>query len=190
MVVKQIKLKVYDELWNADLKTRDIGISSDVSIKKNYRDCLTELYFSVKMSIARLSHHVLPSSWGCGCGWGWQWEYTHTHTLTQQAAMIEWLCCLARTTKVRCSNLDATRHRVTLDKSLIAVSLGSLGRCILITCDIRRSLWLVGVCGELKWFGRGTLVHAGLLSRATTSSSCRKDIRLSKLSPNSPYTAR
>ncbi len=39
----------------------------------------------------------------------------------------------------------------TLDKSLTAVCLGSPGRCILITCDIHRSLWLVdgqSVCTE------------------------------------------
>ncbi len=46
-------------------------------------------------------------------------------------AMTDWLCCLTRTTKVRYSNLGATGHEMTLDKSLTAVCLGSLGRCIL-----------------------------------------------------------
>ncbi len=46
-------------------------------------------------------------------------------------AMTDWLCCLARTTKVRYSNLGATRYGITFDKSLRAVCLGSLGQCIL-----------------------------------------------------------
>jgi hypothetical protein len=41
------------------------------------------------------------------------------------AAMAEWLCYLARTTKALPLNLGATRHRTTLDKSLMAVCLGS-----------------------------------------------------------------
>ncbi len=48
------------------------------------------------------------------------------------AATAEWSCCLVRTTKVLCSNLGATRHRMTLGKSIAA------GRCIVITCDIHR----------------------------------------------------
>jgi hypothetical protein len=99
----------------------------------------------------------------------------HNH----RAAMAECLCCLART----------TRHRMTLDKSLTTVCLGSPGRCILITCDIHRPLWLVcgqSVCmGELKRLSRRTLRQACLLSRATASNSCRENIRLSKLSPDS-----
>jgi hypothetical protein len=41
------------------------------------------------------------------------------------AIMAEWLCCLSLTTKVLCSNLGTTRHRMTLDKSLTVVCLGS-----------------------------------------------------------------
>jgi hypothetical protein len=59
------------------------------------------------------------------------------------------------------------------------------GRYILIMCDIHRPLWLVSVHGELKWLSGGTLLQAGLLSRATASNSCRKNIGLSKLSPDS-----
>jgi len=40
-----------------------------------------------------------------------------------RAAMAEWLCCFARTTKILCLNLVANNHRMTLDKSLTAVSL-------------------------------------------------------------------
>ncbi len=43
---------------------------------------------------------------------------------SQQAAMAECLSCLACTNKVLCVNLGATRHRMTLDKSLEAVCLG------------------------------------------------------------------
>jgi hypothetical protein len=67
-----------------------------------------------------------------------------------RAAMAEWLSCLACTNKALCLNLGATRHRMTLDKSLTAICLGLPGRCILITCDILRLLWLVSVYGELK----------------------------------------
>jgi hypothetical protein len=84
-----------------------------------------------------------------------------------RAAMAEWLCCL-----VRCSNLGATRHRMTLEKALTAVYLGSPGWCILITWDIHRPFWLVSMFGELKWWSGGTLRQAGLLSRATASNSC------------------
>ncbi len=42
--------------------------------------------------------------------------------------MAEWLCCLTRTTKVRCPNLGATRHGMSLDKLLTAVCRGSPGR--------------------------------------------------------------
>jgi len=49
---------------------------------------------------------------------------------------------LARTDKVVCSNFGATRHWMILHKSLTAIRLGSSGRCILITCDIRQPLWL------------------------------------------------
>ncbi len=89
---------------------------------------------------------------------------------------------MACTTKVLCSNLRGTRHRMTLDKSLTAVCLGSSGRCILITCDIHWLLWLVGVYEKVKRLNRGILRQAGFLSRATTSNSCRKNIRLTKLS--------
>ncbi len=68
--------------------------------------------------------------------------------------MAEWLCCLARTTEVLCSNLGAHRHRMTLDKSLTPVCLRSPGR---------------------------TLRQAGLLFRVTASNSCSKNIGLSKL---------
>jgi hypothetical protein len=77
--------------------------------------------------------------------------------------MAEWLCCLARATKVLCSNLGAIRH----------------------TSALLASMWLVSVYGELKWLSEGTLRQAGLLSRATASKSCRENIGLSKLSSNS-----
>jgi hypothetical protein len=74
---------------------------------------------------------------------------------------------------------------MTLDKSLTAVCLRSSGRYILITCDIHRPLWLFSAYGELKWLSRETLCQAGLLSRATARNSCRKNIGLTKLSPQS-----
>ncbi len=64
--------------------------------------------------------------------------------------MTEWLSCSARTTKVLCSNLSTTRYTMTLDKSLMAIHLGSPGRGILIKYDIHWALWLVNVYGELK----------------------------------------
>jgi hypothetical protein len=106
------------------------------------------------------------------------------------AAMADWLCCLACTIKVPCSNFGATRHRMTLDKSLTAVFLGSPGRCILIMCDIHRPLWLVSVHGECKWLSGETLRPADLLSRATAGNRCRKNIGLSKLSPDSTLYAK
>jgi hypothetical protein len=78
-----------------------------------------------------------------------------------------------------------TTHRMTLDNSLTTVCLGSPGRYILITCDIHRSLWLASVYGELKWLSGGTLSHGGLLSRATASNNCKKNIGVSKQSPDS-----
>ncbi len=97
-----------------------------------------------------------------------------------------WLSgCLARTAKVLCSNFGATRHGMTLEKSLTAVCLGSPGRCILITCNIRWPLRLVSVYEDPKWLSGGTLFQVCLLSRATTSNSCRKNIGLSKLFPAS-----
>ncbi len=102
-----------------------------------------------------------------------------------QAAMAEWLCCLARNIKVLCANFGATRHRMNLDKSLVAVCLGSPGRCILITCDMHRPLRLVSVYGEVKRLSGKTLHQVGLLSRATARNSCRKNIGLSKLSSDS-----
>jgi hypothetical protein len=90
--------------------------------------------------------------------------------------MAEWVSCSARTTEVL---------RLNLGKSLIAVSLGSPGRCILIMCDIHWPLWLVSLYGELKWLSGRNLRQAGLLSRAPASNSCRENIRLSKLSPDS-----
>jgi hypothetical protein len=99
----------------------------------------------------------------------------HEQVIFWWAAMAEWLCCLVRT----------TRHRMTLDKSLTAVCLGPPGRCILITCGIYRPLWLVSVYGELKWLSGGTLRQAGLLPRATANNNYRKNIGLSKLSPDS-----
>jgi hypothetical protein len=57
------------------------------------------------------------------------------------AARVEWLYCL---------DLSATRHPMILDKSLTAVCLGSPRRCILITSDIYRPLWLASVYEELK----------------------------------------
>ncbi len=44
---------------------------------------------------------------------------------------------------------EPRRYR-TLDNSLTGVRLGSSGRCIMITCDIHRPLWLVSMCGELQ----------------------------------------
>jgi hypothetical protein len=87
-----------------------------------------------------------------------------------------------RTTKVRCSNL---RYGMTLYKALMAVCLGSTGRCLLMTCGIRQPLWLVSVCWELKWLSRGTLRQVGLLFRSTASNSCRETSGLSKLSAGS-----
>ena len=46
-------------------------------------------------------------------------------SLSSKAAMAEWLSCLTHTHKVLCTNLGATRHRITLDKLLTAVCLGS-----------------------------------------------------------------
>jgi len=46
-------------------------------------------------------------------------------------------------------------------------------------------MWLVSVYGELKRLSERTLSQAGLLSRATASNSCREDIGLTKLSPDS-----
>jgi hypothetical protein len=74
------------------------------------------------------------------------------------ASIAEWLCCLAPTIKVLCPNLSATRHGMALVKSLVAFCFGSLRR---------------------------TLYQASLLSRAAASNSFRKNIGLSKLSPNS-----
>jgi hypothetical protein len=102
-----------------------------------------------------------------------------------QAAMTKWLSCLARTTKVLWSNFVIIRHGMTLDKSLTTVCIGSPERCILITCDIHQSLWLVSVYGEFKWSIGGTLRQVSLLSRATASNSCRKNIGLSKSSLDS-----
>jgi hypothetical protein len=82
------------------------------------------------------------------------------------------------------SNLGATRHRMTLDKSLLAVGLRSPGRCILITSDIHRPLWPVSVYGE----STEKLRQAGLLSRAIASHSCRTNIRLSIGFQTAPYT--
>ncbi len=46
-------------------------------------------------------------------------------SLQEGAAMAEWLNCLTHTQKVLYTNLGATRHRITLDKLLTAVCLGS-----------------------------------------------------------------
>jgi hypothetical protein len=82
-------------------------------------------------------------------------------------------------------DLGATRHRMAWEKSLTGVGLGLPGRCILITWDIQRLLLLVIVCRELKGLSGGTLRQAGLLSRTIANNSCRKNIGLSKLSPDS-----
>jgi hypothetical protein len=99
--------------------------------------------------------------------------------------MAKWLCCLACTTKGLCSYFGATRHGTNLDKLLTAVCLDSYGRSILTTCGIQQPLWLVSVYGELKALNGETLRQAGVPSRATARSSCRKNIGLSKLSPDS-----
>jgi len=99
--------------------------------------------------------------------------------------MADWLCCLARTTKVLCSNLSVTWHRMTLDKLLTAVCLESSGWCILITWEIYRRLGLVSVYGKLKGLSGGNLDQTSLLFRAVASNSCWKNIGLSKLSPDS-----
>ncbi len=78
--------------------------------------------------------------------------------------------------------LFGTYYRITVFKPRPA---RHRRRCILITSDIHRPLWLVSVHEELKWLSGGTLRQAGLLSRATASNSCRKNIRLSKLPPDS-----
>jgi hypothetical protein len=49
---------------------------------------------------------------------------------------------ISRTTEVLCSSLGVTRHRMTLDKSLMAICPRSSGRCILITGDLNQVLWL------------------------------------------------
>jgi hypothetical protein len=85
--------------------------------------------------------------------------------LRRLAVMVEWLCCLACTIKVRCSNRGATRYRMTLNNSGMTVCLGSPN--------------------DAHWLSGGTLRQVGLLSRATASNSCRKNIGLSKLSPDS-----
>jgi hypothetical protein len=79
------------------------------------------------------------------------------------AAMAECLGSLTGSNKVLCWKIGATRHWMTLDKSLTAVGLGSLGR---------------------------TLRQAGLLSRATASNSCRENIGLLQLSSDSAYIAK
>ncbi len=57
----------------------------------------------------------------------------------------------------------------------------------LITCDIHRPLWLVRVYGKLMSSSEGTLRQGGLLSKATAINSCQKNLRLSKLSPDSTW---
>ncbi len=47
-----------------------------------------------------------------------------------RTAMNQWLCCWARTSKVMCSNFGTIRHRKASAKSLTAVCLESLGRCV------------------------------------------------------------
>ncbi len=100
---------------------------------------------------------------------------------------ISWGCgsCVWLVNSSLNRSLFANRHRMNLEKSLTAVCLESPGRCILSTCDIHRPLWLVSVYGELKWLSRGNLCQADILSGATASNSCRKNIGLSKLSVDS-----
>jgi hypothetical protein len=86
-------------------------------------------------------------------------------TFSLRAPMAEWLCCLACTIKVRCSNRGATRYRMTLDNSGMTVCLGSPN--------------------DAHWLSGGTLRQVILLSRATASNSCRKNIGLLTLSPDS-----
>jgi hypothetical protein len=83
---------------------------------------------------------------------------------------------------IQCSNLGAIRHEMTLNNSLTAVCLGSSGRCVLIMCDVYWPLWVVSAYEKLS---RGALCQGGLLSRAIVRNSCRKNIGLSKLSPDS-----
>ena len=96
--------------------------------------------------------------------------------------MAEWLSY---------SNTGTTRHRMTLNKSVTTVCLGSLGQCILVTCDIHQSLWLVSVYGKLKRFSGRLLYQADHLSRVTTSNSCREKISgFRNYLQTAPYTAR
>jgi hypothetical protein len=80
----------------------------------------------------------------------------HVVIIKTGAAMTEWLSCSTHTHKVLCSNLGTTSHRMTLDKSLTAICLGSPVRqhtdCVV---DIHQkalvaSMWLVSVHEELK----------------------------------------
>ncbi len=62
--------------------------------------------------------------------------------------MAKWLSCATHTHKVLCSNLDTTRHRMTPDKSLTAVCLGSLvGWRIDYVVDIQEMVLVTIVCG-------------------------------------------
>jgi hypothetical protein len=58
------------------------------------------------------------------------------------------------------------------------------------TSTLVSGIWSVSVYGELKWLSRGTLHQAGLLSRATASNSCRKNIGLRNCLRTAPYTER
>jgi hypothetical protein len=71
------------------------------------------------------------------------------------------------------SNLSASRHRMTLDKPLTVVHLGLPGR------------YIHSVYEELNRLRGETLWEGSVLSRATASNSSRKNIGLSKLSPDS-----
>ncbi len=93
--------------------------------------------------------------------------------------MAKWLCCLPSTV------FEPRRHQPQND-----LGLGSPERCILISCDIHRSLWSVCVYGELKGWSEGTLRQADLLSRGTPSNSCRKNIQLSNCLQTAPYTVK
>jgi hypothetical protein len=55
--------------------------------------------------------------------------------------------------------LETSRHQTYNDLGQVTNSfcLGSPGRCIRITCDIHRPLWLVSVYGELMLLSAGTL---------------------------------
>jgi hypothetical protein len=100
------------------------------------------------------------------------------HPDFQIATMADWLRRSIRTTKVLCSNLDATQTYNNLEQ----VTNGCLSRINrTMHTDIHWSLWVISVYGELKWLSGWTLRQAGLLSRVSGFRNCLR---------TAPYTAR